>query len=233
MGRPMSKDVTEIIAAGAALEAAGKPVNGTALRRALGGEGRPDALMRVWDAHKQAQTARPAALGPLIEQALSVLRLPLEQLAEASWSGASDGLAARTRELEAQLRETEEELKATIDRLECLREETTSQIAGLEVALSAARSQHNVEQHKLQDKVRTLEERLATRDDERQTVQALTDLMLTLQQAIVVRSEAPSEMNNAESTRLKRGHTNKQTNPVPLLDAIAASRTPQSATTSS
>lgn len=219
----MGKDVTQIIAAGTALETAGKPVNGTALRRALGGEGRPDALLRVWETHEQTQMARPAALDLLIEQALSALRQLLERLAEASWTGASDGLAARARELEAQLREAEEELGATIDRYDRAGAHATARIADLESALAAAHNQHQAERQMLQDKVRVLEEQLAARNDERQTVRALADLLPTLQQAVATRPPSPDGDGKTKRRRSRRAQTNKHTVGSPLLDAITAS----------
>lgn len=219
----MSVTETQVIAAGTALEAAGEPVNGTALRRALGGHGRPEALVRVWQAHKLAQATRPAALEPLIDDALTALRQPLERLAEASWRGATDGLGARIRELEGQLRDAEEEMSATIDRSERALEEAHVQIDGLKAALAAAAEQHQTERRALQDKVRALEEQLATRDVERRTVRALADLLPSLQQAIADRAPSPDGSGDTEPTHRKRAPTNEQTAVLPLLDAMTAS----------
>ena len=222
----MSNEAEQVITAGKALEAAGKPINGTALRRALGSRGRPDVLMRMWEAHKQAQDTRPPALALMIENALCALRQPLERLADAAWNGASDGMAARTRELEAALRETEEELGATVDRYEHMLEEARTRIDRLEASLAAAHDRHRTEQHALQDRVRGLEEQLATRDDERQTARALADLLPTLQQALAACPSSHDGVNNAEPMRPKRRQTNKRTIVAPLLDAITASGAP-------
>ncbi len=216
---------TQVIAAGTALEAAGEPVNGTALRRALGGHGRPEALVRVWQAHKLAQASRPAALGPLIDEALIAVRQPLERLAEGSWRGAADGLAARIRELEGQLRDAEEEMGATIDRSERTLEEAHTQIDALNAALATAAEQHQTERRALQDKVHALEEQLATRDEERRTVRALADLLPALQQAIADRAPSHDGSSDTEPARPKRAQTNEQTAVLPLLDAITASVT--------
>ncbi|KAA0676136.1 hypothetical protein [Roseomonas genomospecies 6] len=151
------------------------------------------------------------------------MRQPLERLAEASWRGATDGLAARIRELERQLRDTEEEMSTTIDRSERALEEAHAQIDVLNAALAAAEEQHQTERRALQDKVRAFEEQLATRDDERRTVRALADLLPSLQQAIADRSLSPDGSRDTEPTRPRRAQTNEQTAVLPLLDAMTAS----------
>ncbi len=119
--RPVEYSSAQIIAAGQALQAAGKRVTSFALRQSLGG-GNPRRLKAVWDEHLASQTQAPAQLPDLppeiAEQVTAINARQAEQLnalAKQLSASALTLVEQRTAEAVRRMQQAREQMDAELE----------------------------------------------------------------------------------------------------------------------
>lgn len=99
-GRPLSATLDDILDAGRVIEMAGQRVTSTGLRKALG-RGRPDVLMREWEAARTADAILAPELKAEVDTLVSDLARGIVRLVDNAMRAQTQQLMARIREADA------------------------------------------------------------------------------------------------------------------------------------